>query len=156
MDLLPGPVTVIVKRRKHAPLAAELNPGVDSIGIRVPDNDFIREVRGGTRIRGTEGDGTAARDPNAIPQVCRQHDGAIALTSANLSGGTSPLEVSEFQELWPALASVFDEGPLAPNRAGSTIVDLTEPGSFKIVRDGSALGMVLELLQDKHKLRRRQ
>ena len=30
--LLPGPVTVVLRRRSDAPLAADLNPGVETIG----------------------------------------------------------------------------------------------------------------------------
>lgn len=71
-DLLPGPVTLLLSRLPDAPLAAELNPGVDAIGIRIPDAPFIRAV-------------------------CRQHRSALALTSANVSGGLSSVEVAEFQ-----------------------------------------------------------
>lgn len=31
-DLLPGPVTVLLKRREDAPLCASLNPGVPTVG----------------------------------------------------------------------------------------------------------------------------
>lgn len=71
-DLLPGPVTLLLRRLPDAPLAPELNPGVDAIGIRIPDAPFIRAV-------------------------CRQHRSALALTSANVSGGLSSVEVAEFQ-----------------------------------------------------------
>ena len=43
-------------------------------GIRVPDHAFVRDV-------------------------CRRAGGAIALTSANLSGQTSPLEVEETRQV---------------------------------------------------------
>lgn len=71
-ELLPGPVTLLLQRRPEAPLAAELNPGVSAIGIRIPAAPFIRAV-------------------------CRQHRSALALTSANISGGTSSIEVAEFE-----------------------------------------------------------
>lgn len=129
-DLLPGPFTVLVTRRKNAPLHPDLNPGVASIGIRVPDNAFIREV-------------------------CREHDGALALTSANLSGTTSTLRVEEFRDLWPALEAVFDGGLLPSSRAGSTIVDLTVPGTYRIIREGSALELGTRILEEKHKLKKR-
>lgn len=35
----PGPVTVILKRRPNLP--AELTGGLNSIGVRLPDNDFL-------------------------------------------------------------------------------------------------------------------
>ena len=61
--ILPGPVTVLLRRRAsdEGGASSELNPGVDLIGIRVPASDFVREV-------------------------CRAHGSAIALTSANRSG----------------------------------------------------------------------
>jgi 2',5'-phosphodiesterase len=71
-ELLPGPVTLLLTRRADAPLAAELNPGVGAIGVRIPDSPFIRAI-------------------------CRQHRGALALTSANISGGMSSIAVDEFQ-----------------------------------------------------------
>jgi tRNA A37 threonylcarbamoyladenosine synthetase subunit TsaC/SUA5/YrdC len=71
-ELLPGPVTLLLTRRADAPLAEELNPGVGAIGVRIPDSPFIRAL-------------------------CRQHRGALALTSANISGGMSSIAVDEFQ-----------------------------------------------------------
>ena len=44
-------------------------------GIRVPDSAFIRSI-------------------------ARAYGGALALTSANVSGGLSTLAVNEFAELW--------------------------------------------------------
>ena len=82
-------------------------------GIRVPANGFIRDV-------------------------CRLHGGALALSSANISGGRSPIDVSEFRELWPQCTAVFDGDTLhSGGRHGSTIIDLSERGRFRIVRRGS-------------------
>ena len=88
-----------------------LNPGLDSIGVRVPDSNFIR----------------------AIARGCRS---ALALTSANLSGQPSSVSTTEFQNLWEHCACVFDGGLLPAGRAGSTVVDLTKPGTYKILRPG--------------------
>ena len=82
-------------------------------GIRIPANGFIRDV-------------------------CRVHGGALALSSANLSGGRSPIDVSEFRELWQQCMAVFDGGLIrGDGRHGSTIIDLSEHGCFRIVRRGS-------------------
>ena len=89
-----------------------LTGGGSDAGIRVPANGFIRDV-------------------------CRLHGGALALSSANISGGRSPVEISEFRELWPQCAAVFDGGTIrGAGRHGSTIFDLSEPGSFRILRRG--------------------
>ncbi|DBA96565.1 TPA: hypothetical protein ACH3X1_015434 [Trebouxia sp. C0004] len=121
-QLLPGPVTLILQRRQEAPLCAELNPGLETIGVRIPDADFIRGV-------------------------CRDHGGAIALTSANISGAASPLCVNDFAHLWPLCAAVFNGMRIQADRTGSTIVDLSVVDAFKIVRPGVSLAEVQSLLQ---------
>ena len=50
------------------------------------------------------------------------------------------------QDLWPACAAVFDGGCLKKGRAGSTVVDLSEPGRFHISRDGVAVDDVRRTL----------
>ena len=56
-------------------------------GIRVPDHGFARDV-------------------------CRGAGGALALTSANLSGAPAALEAADFQHLWPSCSAVFDGAAL--------------------------------------------
>lgn len=112
-SLLPGPVTIVLKRGENSILERSLNPGLDSIGVRVPDLDFIRSIARGT-------------------------GSALALTSANLSGQPSSVCVKDFEGLWPHCSYVFDGGVLPSGRAGSTIVDLITPGVYKILRDGSS------------------
>ena len=92
-------------------LEKSLNPGLDSIGVRVPDSDFIRSI-----VRGS--------------------GSALALTSANLSGKPSSVDIKDFQNLWEHCAYVYDGGVLPSGRAGSTVVDLTSIGKYKILRPG--------------------
>lgn len=92
-------------------LEKSLNPGLDSVGVRVPDCNFIRVVARGLGK-------------------------AVALTSANLSGQPSSLCIKDFENLWNRCAYVYDGGVLPSSRAGSTIVDLTRPGKYKILRPG--------------------
>ncbi|KAG0568354.1 hypothetical protein KC19_6G013400 [Ceratodon purpureus] len=120
-SLLPGAVTLLLPRRESGRLSASLNPGVESIGIRIPDSDFIRGLS-------------------------RSFGGALALTSANTSSHASTVRVEEFEHLWPHCAFVFDAGTLPGGRAGSTIVDLTQEGLFKVVRPGSVLQKTKETL----------
>lgn len=51
-----------------------------------------------------------------------------------------PLNVfvfKEFKDLWPKLAVVVDGGPIADqSRLGSTVVDLSVPGRYCIIRPG--------------------
>lgn len=45
--------------------------------------------------------------------------------------------LKEFQELWPKLAVVVDGGPITDqSRLGSTVVDLSVLGKFRIIRPG--------------------
>lgn len=126
-ELFPGPVTAVLLRGDHSLLNECLNPGLCSIGIRIPDSIFIR-------------------------RVAEAFGGALALTSANISGQPSTIRVQEFESLWPHCASIFDAGELPAAREGSTIVELTVPGSFKVLRPGSALEATLATLE-KHGLR---
>ncbi|NXY88188.1 YRDC protein, partial [Alcedo cyanopectus] len=113
-DLLPGPVTLVLKRSEE--LNKDLNPFTPLVGVRVPNHPFIREL-------------------------ARACSGPLALTSANISCQASTLTVSEFQDLWPQLSLVIDGGPIgdvqSPEcRLGSTVVDLSVPGKFTIIRPG--------------------
>ena len=111
-SLLPGPVTLLFPRTPA--LNPQLNPSTNVIGVRIPDHAFTQ-------------------------RLCELAGEAIALTSANLSGEPSTLRVEEFSGLWGTLGAVVDAGPLSPSRAGSTVVDLSTPAHYRIVRDGSAL-----------------
>ncbi|KAJ8768738.1 hypothetical protein K2173_023642 [Erythroxylum novogranatense] len=121
-SLLPGPVTVVLRRGECSELEKSLNPGLDSIGVRVPDCNFIRAIARGLGR-------------------------AVALTSANLSGQPSSVSVKDFENLWKHCAHVYDGGVLPSGRAGSTVVDLTKLGNYKILRTGSAMEETVIILE---------
>lgn len=130
-DLLPGPVTLVFKRKPE--LNPALNPSTQLVGVRVPEHAVLR-------------------------QLCLQLQEPLALTSANASAQPSSLHVHEFRELWESLAVVLDGGPLGDprdptSRLGSTVIDLSMPGSFRIIRAGVACDRTLEILQKKHGLK---
>ena len=121
-ELLPGPVTLIFERTLD--LNPLLNPGTTLVGIRIPDNKFIRDI-------------------------CRECQEPLALTSANLSAAQSTLSVEEFRELWPKLDLVCDGGTISHTeqaRLGSTVVDLSKPGLFTVIRPGSAYQQTIQKL----------
>uniref|UniRef100_A0A8C5P7Z7 Threonylcarbamoyl-AMP synthase n=1 Tax=Leptobrachium leishanense TaxID=445787 RepID=A0A8C5P7Z7_9ANUR len=129
-DLLPGPVTLVMERTDG--LNKELNPFTSLVGVRIPDHAFIRQ----------------------LAQLCSE---PLALTSANISTQTSTLTVEEFKDLWPMLSLVVDGGPIgdvsSPEcRLGSTVIDLSVPGKFTVIRPGCALASTLEILKNKHGL----
>ncbi|XP_057480833.1 uncharacterized protein LOC130767824 [Actinidia eriantha] len=120
--LLPGPVTVVLRRGELSILEKSLNPGLDSIGVRVPDCNFIRVI---------------ARGSGSV----------LALTSANLSGQPSSVGIKDFENLWEHCAYVYDGGVLPSGRAGSTVVELIKPGKYKILRAGSAKEETVAILE---------
>ncbi|NWZ53580.1 threonylcarbamoyl-AMP synthase [Haliaeetus albicilla] len=129
-DLLPGPVTLVLKRSEE--LNKDLNPFTSLVGVRIPNHPFIREL-------------------------ARACSGPLALTSANVSCQASTLTVSEFQDLWPQLSLIIDGGPIgdvqSPEcRLGSTVVDLSVSGKFTIIRPGCALTPTVEILRQKYGL----
>ncbi|XP_077250698.1 uncharacterized protein LOC143890052 isoform X1 [Tasmannia lanceolata] len=124
-NLLPGPVTVVLKRGESSILEKSLNPGFDSIGVRVPDSNFIRII-------------------------ARSSGSALALTSANLSGQPSSVSIKDFENLWQHCAYVYDGGLIPSGPAGSTVVDLSTPGIYKILRPGSAMEETVAVLERFH------
>lgn len=113
-QLLPGPVTLCFNRLPS--LNERLNPNSNLIGIRIPDHPFIRGV-------------------------CKEIKLPLALTSANISNAQSALAIEEFSELYEFLSCIVDGGTLSLNeqsRLGSTVVDLSKKGLYKIIRPGSA------------------
>ncbi|KAL4657549.1 YrdC domain-containing protein, mitochondrial [Arapaima gigas] len=128
-DLLPGPVTLVLERSES--LNADLNPFTQLVGIRIPDHSFIRQ----------------------LSQMCGE---PLALTSANISSHTSTIAVHEFQDLWPRLALVVDGGPIgdqnSKSRLGSTVIDLSVPGKYCVIRPGCALSSATATLERKYKL----
>ncbi|XP_013403269.1 yrdC domain-containing protein, mitochondrial [Lingula anatina] len=121
-ELLPGPVTLVFERT--AQLNPSLNPMTCLVGIRIPDHTFI----------------------SSLARACGQ---PLALTSANVSAAGSTLSVQEFEHLWHKLDKVFDGGILGDGplqRLGSTVIDLSCYGKYRIIRPGSAHKASLEVL----------
>lgn len=118
-DLLPGPVTVLLDRTER--LNADLNPSTSKVGVRIPEHEFVR-------------------------RLTARLSAPIALTSANKSNEASSTRVDEFSLLWNRVDAVFDGGATGDNRSGSTIIDLSQPGKYEIVREGCYLKESLEIL----------
>lgn len=95
-DLLPGPYTLILKKRDQVPDL--LTAGSDKIGIRIPDSPVCQEL--------------ALEFP-------------ITTTSANLSGEESPLRVEKLIDLFQEEVDLYLDGGDG-NRSPSTVLDLTQ------------------------------
>jgi L-threonylcarbamoyladenylate synthase len=103
----PGPLTLIVPRRAELPDVISPN---DTIAVRIPAHELAREL-------------------------IRQAGGAVATTSANLSGQEAARSgVAAFAALRGRVAAVLDDGPSPGDRA-STIIDCTGTRPV-LVREG--------------------
>jgi hypothetical protein len=93
--------------------------------------------------------------PNAWNAVCMCTLSHWHTTTGVTQPGPHPLYPipSCLQDLWPACSIVFDGGQLDAGRSGSTIVDLSQPGSFCITRRGAGFARTMQLLQEKYQLR---
>lgn len=124
-NLLPGPVTVVLRKTKLLDNPF-LNPATTKIGIRIPKHNFINTV---TKI----------------------FDMPVALTSANFSNEPSTLSVKEFEHLFGHLGAVFDGGLLNQgmdkSRTGSTVIDLSEIGFFKVIRPGISYETIIRIVE---------
>lgn len=114
----PGPLTILLP--KHPDLPAEISDN-DSVAVRIPDSDVGRAI-------------------------IRAVGGAMAVTSANLTG-QEPADTAAdaLQKLAGWVTAVVDDGP-SPHAAASTIVDATGP-ELRILREGPILAQTLHLLE---------
>ena len=105
----PGPLTVIGLARSDLP--AGLTAGSGTIGLRLPDDERVRDL-------------------------VRACGGALTATSANLSGGLPARSAEEVQTYFPnGIDLIIDDGDVAAEQP-STVLDLSgaEP---RVVRAGA-------------------
>jgi tRNA threonylcarbamoyl adenosine modification protein (Sua5/YciO/YrdC/YwlC family) len=113
----PGPLTVVVRRARAAPLGLGGDPS--TVGLRCPDNELVR-------------------------RLARQL-GPLAVTSANRHGDAPCVTAAEVRALFGrAVATVVDGGRC--DSMPSTVVSLTGPEP-RCVREGAlAFGRVVAAL----------
>jgi L-threonylcarbamoyladenylate synthase len=105
----PGPLTIV--GRAHAELPAELTAGTETIGVRLPDDEQVREL---VRICG----------------------GALTATSANRSGEPPARTAQEVASCFPTgLDLVLDSGEVTAVDP-STVLDLSGPVA-RLIREGA-------------------
>ncbi|KAM3720678.1 Threonylcarbamoyl-AMP synthase [Dirofilaria immitis] len=126
--LLPGPVTLIFERSTLLP--STFNPEHATVGIRIPNHDFVRSL------------------------LIRLNDVPLAQTSANISNDqNNPVCIEDFKDLWPELDLIIDGDSLKGrdgrvNYEGSTVISLSIPGTYSIIRGGCARTDTEEKLRD--------
>jgi L-threonylcarbamoyladenylate synthase len=105
----PGPLTLIGVARTELP--PELTAGSGTIGLRLPDDDRVRD----------------------LVRVC---GGALTATSANPSGSAPALTAEEVQNYFPEGIDLIIDGGEVTTTQPSTVLNLTgsEP---RLVREGA-------------------
>ena len=102
----PGPLTILVPKRAGLP---ESVSATSTVGVRVPDHEVARAL-----LRAA---------------------GPMAVTSANISGGQSPVTAEEvYQQLAGRIDLILDGGK-TPGGVPSTLIDCTS-SELKILREG--------------------
>jgi len=106
----PGPLTLIVRAASRLPLKVTANTG--NVALRVP----------------------AATIPVA---VVRAAGVPLTATSANVSGAAECTTADGVrQQLGEFIPVIVDGGP-SPRNVASTIVDLTDPAGYRVLREGA-------------------
>jgi L-threonylcarbamoyladenylate synthase len=118
--LWPGPLTLVVPKRRTAPIADLATAGLDTVALRVPAHDVAQELL------------LACGLPLAAP-------------SANRSGRLSPTEAAHVAaDLGDRVACILDAGPTA-HGLESTIVGFAERGPV-LLRPGAVERARIEAL----------
>ncbi len=117
-QLWPGPLTLVVKRRKDCPVSLLASSGLESIALRVPQHDMALAL---------------------LAEVGRP----VAAPSANRSGRISPTTAEHVrQSLGAAVDMVLDGGACAVGLE-STVVQFLDGGA-RLLRPGGLSRTVLE------------
>lgn len=95
-QLLPGPVTVLLRRRSSLPDV--LTAGSELVGVRLPEHELARKIINAT--------------------------GPITSTSANISGRKPPTRLEEIEEELRRKICVIIDGGTSKYGEPSTVVDL--------------------------------
>ena len=106
----PGPLTFILKKSKNSKITPFANSSLKTVAIRFPKNRIIRSVLKSIKF-------------------------PLAMPSANLSSGLSPVNALDVFEEFKKKINIIIDGGNATIGIESTVVDLT--GKPKILRPGT-------------------
>jgi len=106
--LWPGPLTLVV-RAGEVPWRESVAPSTIMLGIRVPDSPLLLSLL--------------------------DISGPLAMTSANLSGGTAPVSFDKIESALVAKARIAVDGGYRGSGRPSTVAELRK-GGLKVLRSG--------------------
>ena len=105
----PGALTIVLRAKPSFKTRAAA--GGDTVGVRVPDDPFLRE---------------------AASQL-----GPLTGTSANIAGREECHSAAEVSAQLGDTVDLIVDSPVAVGAVPSTVVDCTEPGTVRILREGA-------------------
>ncbi len=118
----PGPLTMIVKASSRLPLKVTANTG--NVALRVP----------------------SAKIPLAVIKAAGI---PITATSANLSGASECTSAEQVREQLDGRIEIIVDGGPSPRDVASTIVDLSDPIIWRIMREGAIASEEISKLLDR-------
>ena len=105
----PGPLTFILKKKLNSKIRSEVTAKLDTVAIRFPNHKVIRSV-------------------------LKKIDFPLAIPSANISSGISPVTAKDVSEEFNKKIKIIIDGGKAKIGIESTVIDLSK--KFKILRPG--------------------
>lgn len=106
----PGPLTLVLDRRRDVPISPLVTAGLESIGLRCPDHPLAH-------------------------QILKAFDKALAAPSANISGRTSPTTVTDAIKALEGKPAYAIDGGQTSGGIESTILRV-ETGRLTLLRPG--------------------
>ncbi|MBI5324700.1 MAG: threonylcarbamoyl-AMP synthase [Ignavibacteriae bacterium] len=115
---LPGPLTIILKKKKNIP--ESITAGLKTIGVRIPDNKIFQKI-------------------------VEELGNPLAATSANISGKKSALTAEEVEFYFPKGITKIINGGRCRYSLESTVISLVEFPPL-LIREGVIRTVILEEL----------
>ncbi|XP_046674926.1 yrdC domain-containing protein, mitochondrial-like [Homalodisca vitripennis] len=123
-QLLPGRVTVVLRRRIG--VLPHLNPSTDLIPIRVPGK----------------------KEKIFIRKLTHQLERPLALVGARKVGRPHSICIDDFEDIRLRAYVVYDGGKMERKKMeGTTVVDLTTSGRYKILWPGCVFSAVVSIME---------
>lgn len=107
----PGPLTIVVRRKKSKLVDPFVSAGKDTIGIRFPDYDFVLKV-------------------------IKNLGNPLIASSANISGGANPLNAEDVHKNFGDMIPLIIDGGKVRDGLPSTVIDAST-SEIKILRHGA-------------------
>lgn len=109
-EYMPGALTIILDKNEKVPDI--LTAGLETIGVRIPKN-------------------------NISLRILESVSYPLATTSANISGDSAGIEITDFLEEFDGVVDAIIDGGETDLKVASTIVRVESDNKLKIIREGT-------------------